>query len=256
MDLSKLKRKYTGDVAKKYEDIRVGEKWEKENQIVEEFLTSVVEGEDALILDVPVGTGRLFDAYRQLGVTVVGYDVSQDMVWEAQEKTSGTDDITVSVKDFFDIGGEVNPEVLVSLRFLRWLDFEDVKGFFEKLSEIGADHVIVGIRYLVEEGSSTNGEHEIRSGEASELSRLLSASAELVQSKGIGTLLGKGWSYVYSKFRRVMGKIKGAEMISRHKKSEIDALISESEYEVNCQKHVKTFSGRERYDIFLLSKKK
>ena len=255
MDLTKLKRKYTGDVAESYEDIRVGEKWQNENIIVEDFLSTVAGKEDTLVLDVPVGTGRFFDAYRKLGVTVVGYDVSQDMVLEAQGKINGNDKITVSVKDFFDIEEEVDPDVVVSIRFLRWLDFGDVKRFFAKLSTIGADHVIVGVRYLAGSEGRVKVEHESQHEESSELGRILTASTELVRSEGVVELLRKGWFYVYSKIRREVGKVRGKEMISRHRKPQIYSLISESEYEVVKQENVEKISGREQYDIFLLSKR-
>jgi ubiquinone/menaquinone biosynthesis C-methylase UbiE len=75
--------KYTGSVAATYEtDRQVEAHWWKEDQFVREYFS---EHRAPLLLDIPVGTGRFFPHYKLVG-TVVGVDVSDDMLTEARQK--------------------------------------------------------------------------------------------------------------------------------------------------------------------------
>jgi ubiquinone/menaquinone biosynthesis C-methylase UbiE len=75
--------KYTGSVAATYDsDRQVEAQWWKEDQFVREYFSETIAPR---LLDIPVGTGRFFPHYRRTG-TVVGVDVSEDMLNEARLK--------------------------------------------------------------------------------------------------------------------------------------------------------------------------
>jgi ubiquinone/menaquinone biosynthesis C-methylase UbiE len=75
--------KYTGSVAATYDrDRQVEGHWWKEDQFVREYFREKVAPR---LLDIPVGTGRFFPHYKLAG-TVVGVDVSDDMLSEARQK--------------------------------------------------------------------------------------------------------------------------------------------------------------------------
>lgn len=77
-------RKYEGERAKNYEAQRKGNSvYDWQQQAVEMILRHYLPKS---IIDVPVGTGRFFEAYMQLGCQVLGIDVSQDMLDLAHEK--------------------------------------------------------------------------------------------------------------------------------------------------------------------------
>jgi SAM-dependent methyltransferase len=75
--------KYNSSVAATYEsDRQVEAHWWKEDQFVQEYFRTRAA---PLLLDIPVGTGRFFPHYKLVD-TVVGVDVSDDMLNEARLK--------------------------------------------------------------------------------------------------------------------------------------------------------------------------
>jgi ubiquinone/menaquinone biosynthesis C-methylase UbiE len=76
-------RKYTASVASSYErDRQVEAHWWKEDEFVREYFT---ERTARRLLDIPVGTGRFLPHYKH-AQTIVGVDVSEDMLSEARQK--------------------------------------------------------------------------------------------------------------------------------------------------------------------------
>jgi ubiquinone/menaquinone biosynthesis C-methylase UbiE len=76
-------RKYTDAVASTYErDRQVEAHWWKEDEFVREYFS---ERAVPRLLDIPVGTGRFLPHYKR-AQTIVGVDVSEDMLSEARQK--------------------------------------------------------------------------------------------------------------------------------------------------------------------------
>ena len=88
----KLVRKYSGRNALRYDKKR-GEqrKWHRENALVRAMTSAVPRG--SKVLDLPCGTGRLFDLWRQRGYDVIGVDISQDMLTLAKKRVKDAEKI-------------------------------------------------------------------------------------------------------------------------------------------------------------------
>jgi SAM-dependent methyltransferase len=97
--------KYTGSVAANYEsDRQVEAHWWIEDEFIREFFREKVVSS---LLDTPVGTGRFFRHYTGAS-TVVGVDVSEDMLNEARLKLALLPPATI---------GSVERGDILSLRF-------------------------------------------------------------------------------------------------------------------------------------------
>lgn len=134
-----IRDKYTGSVAEFYEAKRSHElKWAAENAAVEKWLGLI--GAGAHVLDIPVGTGRFLDAYRRHGMTVIGMDVSSDMLAQAQLK-----DDAVQLR-FGDIQAIDMPafsvDVAISLRIMNWLEVSEVRIALAELSRVAREWII------------------------------------------------------------------------------------------------------------------
>jgi ubiquinone/menaquinone biosynthesis C-methylase UbiE len=79
---------YRGRKASGYDAKREGApKWKRENELVKEMLGARPRG---YLLDMPVGTGRFLELYRQHAkLRVRGVDSSVDMLHHADKKSSG-----------------------------------------------------------------------------------------------------------------------------------------------------------------------
>jgi hypothetical protein len=194
--------------------------------------------------------------YRKLGVQVLGYDISEDMIAEARSKIESGDPIEVGVKGFFEIEDDVTPDVLVSIRFLRWLDWDDVERFFERVEEWGVQTVIVGVRHKEKALSADRGVRRNTVGVFGETRRLIRRSLRVLRAEGPGGMVKKGWAYVASKANRALALVRGEDTITRHGKQQIERLIRDAGYDIERREKIRQFSGREQYDIFLLSRGK
>lgn len=74
---------YHGERAKQYDSVRTQQaSWHAEQEGVAEALRGLKNiGE---VLDIPVGTGRFFRFYKDMGMQVTGLDVSKEMLSEAR----------------------------------------------------------------------------------------------------------------------------------------------------------------------------
>lgn len=116
-------RKYTGSVATGYDAKRVeSPKWAAEQAILEGIIDALPNG--SMILDVPVGTGRLIPAYERNEHKWFGMDLSTDMLAEASSKV--TKDGLVSllqgdVTQLDQIFGAASVDCAFMIRLTRWL---------------------------------------------------------------------------------------------------------------------------------------
>ncbi|MDX1389258.1 MAG: class I SAM-dependent methyltransferase [Acidobacteriota bacterium] len=123
MERDTLEQKYHGDMADTYDALRVGTtQWEREHEIVSGVLAGFPRG--TRVLDVPVGTGRFLELYRDSGFEAVGADISSSMLAKAREKATDLQfdvDLVERSVDALEFEDE-SFDVVVCIRFLDWVD--------------------------------------------------------------------------------------------------------------------------------------
>ena len=123
-------RKYEGERAQTYDQKREGNKpYQWQQSIVEKVLS---RHQPVLVMDAPVGTGRFFPVYEKLGCSVVGLDISQDMLDIALAKAKKVNCVLVLVReDLFEVKWL---HFVVSTRFFGHLNKTDKRKFLDKVN--------------------------------------------------------------------------------------------------------------------------
>jgi SAM-dependent methyltransferase len=157
VDFRNLSTKYLGDTAANYNAERIGRKWQSEQLAADELLGNIPVG--AKVLDVPVGTGRLFPFYKQRRFEVTGLDISPDMLAEARAAAeSASLEIALRKGDIRAIPfADSTFDLVVCLRFLNWIDKEGVAAALGELSRVTSGHMLIGVRHLTAWGDSDSG---------------------------------------------------------------------------------------------------
>lgn len=151
MNFQTLTTQYTGATAKVYEDRRAATpKWRSEQRAFRELLSDLPAG--ASVIDIPVGTGRFLELYRQRGLKVAGRDISPDMLRIAENKLRqiGPLDCSLALADIRNIP-EPNDrfDCAVCIRFLNWVDLRGFEDALRELRRVSKRHLIVGVRHQV-----------------------------------------------------------------------------------------------------------
>lgn len=148
MDFQSLSAAYTGITATGYDARRSPTvKWVSEDKTVRELLSVVPAG--GTVLDVPVGTGRFLELYRERGLKVAGRDISPDMLRAAGNKLEGLEglDCSLELADVRNIPAEDGQyDCVLSIRFLNWVDSSGLEEVLRELRRVSNRHLIVGIR--------------------------------------------------------------------------------------------------------------
>lgn len=146
-------RRYSNRGAERYETHRHGRRWAAENRAFEHFYR---KANPKKVLDCPVGTGRWFDAYRANSASVLGLDISENMLGEAAEKTDGAD-IRLVRADILDpqnapdIGRGY--DLIVCTRFVYWLRPPELAIMLERFHATGAPFLIASAKVAIESRS-------------------------------------------------------------------------------------------------------
>jgi SAM-dependent methyltransferase len=163
MDFQTLSTAYTGAAATGYDARRAPTtKWLGEDSAVDELLRVVTAG--STVLDMPVGTGRFLKLYRKRGMTIVGRDISPDMLKAARAKLEEVDeleelhgngeagwtDCTLQLGDIRAIPDDDDTyDCALSSRFLNWVDARGLEEVLGELRRVSKRYLIVGIRHQV-----------------------------------------------------------------------------------------------------------
>jgi SAM-dependent methyltransferase len=145
--LPRLSRRY----AQNYERTRQGARWSAETAAFRALFRRV---NPRSVLDCPVGTGRWFNIYRQRAVSVLGLDLSRDMLAEAAKKVWPGAQIVLGVVDLLapaalsDLG--VDCDLIVCTRFVYWLLPQQLLPFFSKLRATNAKYFIMNAKVTPE----------------------------------------------------------------------------------------------------------
>lgn len=147
---------YQGHEAVGYEDRRTTDaKWAAEDRALVELLDLACP-HPASVLDVPVGTGRFLPHYLDRGHTVVGVDISTDMlevarakVPEALQNGASVDGASVDLAtgDVTSLAyGDDSFDLAVCVRLLNLVDVDVVARAVSELARVSRGHVLIGLR--------------------------------------------------------------------------------------------------------------
>jgi SAM-dependent methyltransferase len=145
MSSDPLQRRYTSDAARAYEERRRDTpRWKAENAA---FANMIEAARPRSVLDCPVGTGRWFEWYRSLPGPIIAIDKSPDMLAEARLKIDDHPKYRliegdIFTYDFAQHAGEI--DLVVCVRFLNWVPWEDAAEIIRRLSTTESPHLIVG----------------------------------------------------------------------------------------------------------------
>lgn len=119
--------KYNGAIAAGYDAKREdSEKWKNEDRIITEWLAQLKDDGATSVLDCPVGTGRFLGLYKSLGLSVLGLDISADMLHEAAAKDGGPE-AYLRIGDARDLGELGKYDVAICCRLMRWLEGNEIQ---------------------------------------------------------------------------------------------------------------------------------
>jgi ubiquinone/menaquinone biosynthesis C-methylase UbiE len=150
MNYENLSKRYWGDVAEGYDAKRqLTNKWRHEQAAFESLLQKVPKGLRAV--DIPVGTGRFFEFYKEHDIRVTGLDISADMVEEAKKKARqfglSAQIATGDIRNICFPNGHF--DLAVCVRFLNWVDHAGFNAAVAELSRVSSRYLLLGCAHFV-----------------------------------------------------------------------------------------------------------
>ncbi len=155
--MNQLLEAYSGDRAVGYDARReTSTRWRSEIAAMEKLLDTVSA---ISVLDCPFGTGRWLPQYATREMRTIGIDISADMLSKAQEKINKFpsdvhEKCTLRQGSIFDLHPSQyvdKPDLIVCVRFLNWINFDDVEKVVNLLTECNSDDMIVGASVVPKE---------------------------------------------------------------------------------------------------------
>jgi SAM-dependent methyltransferase len=143
-----LDRKYLGTAAQAYDESREQSPRRKaELAALDEFFSKMAFSS---LLDIPCGTGRLFELYFRHGSpNVLGIDVSDDMLaMAAKTESARTRNVVLKRGSVFDptLVGTLEPvDVVCCIRFLNWISRAEADQVLRTLRPLARSTMIVGV---------------------------------------------------------------------------------------------------------------
>lgn len=150
MDYDRLSKRYWGRTAESYDATRQDSNaWSAEQAAVEKFLKMLPPG--ISLVDIPVGTGRFFEFYKQLGMHPTGIDISADMIEEASKKAKQLHlEARLEVGDIRRINfPDGSFDLAVCSRFLNWVDHAGFRNAVAELSRVSSRYLILWCSHFV-----------------------------------------------------------------------------------------------------------
>jgi len=148
--------RYHGAIARSYEEKRRNDgMWEREDEALEAVMAGMPPR--CRVIDIPVGTGRFFPIYEASNASVVGVDISRDMIALAVAKAADMAlDPEVVEGSIFDIPyGAASFDLAVCIRLMNWLDIDDVNKALGELARVSGDRLVVSIAHAIPVSVST-----------------------------------------------------------------------------------------------------
>ncbi len=141
------KHKYKGNVASEYDAKRISEPlWEREQDAFKQCLSSLPGGTS--IIDIPIGTGRFIEYYKELGLIAHGVDISQDMLSEARKNAKESNyDMEFIHGDALNLPQSTSEcDYLICARLLNWVPFQILKKMVREFMRVTEKGMILQIR--------------------------------------------------------------------------------------------------------------
>jgi ubiquinone/menaquinone biosynthesis C-methylase UbiE len=141
------KSRYSGSIASNYNQARnYSTRWLVERDIVLNIASTL--DPTSSVLDAPVGTGRFLDDFRNIGFTVTGLDISNDMLAEARLQQSAGDDATsLVVGDLEALPFDNNEfDAAFCVRFLNWVPSTVMASVIAELARVSKTLIVLHIR--------------------------------------------------------------------------------------------------------------
>lgn len=216
----KAKSRYRNEIASTYFEQRVLEpQWQVEQRSIEALIVKYAKKNDS-ILDAPLGTGRFLPLYIEMGLTIYGLDISEDMLEEARRLTQGQD-----VSPHLIIGdvekiplADDSVDHVVCIRFMNWIPIDVISRVLTEFVRVSQGAIIVQIRVSTMRGAFGRLGKSIASGK--DLAKYVFADTK----KSVDFIL----RLMKAQFYRIRyGDVTGAGAISQtHKRSKIMEIIS------------------------------
>jgi SAM-dependent methyltransferase len=146
-----LIRRYSRRGARRYEERRHGARWEAEARAFDRLYAKLAPQR---VLDCPAGTGRWFETFHRSGASVVGIDISQNMLDEAARKIPADANFRLRRLDVLDpkssqaLGSGY--DLIVCTRFVYWLRPAELTILLTRFRETGAPHLLAGAKVSIE----------------------------------------------------------------------------------------------------------
>lgn len=165
---------YQQALAKQYDARRSHEyKWQRENELVTTWLAELLP-HDAVVLDVPIGTGRFMEEYLRHSCRVIGVDLSEDMLFEARTKLRRSrkqlaNRRTVTKVDLVQADvtrlplADKSVDVAVCIRLLNLVPISVVRDALKDLARVSQGSIIIGVRTHGRRGAFRRSVASIRS---------------------------------------------------------------------------------------------
>ena len=137
---------YTADVAAKYDDVRKKDRyWDWEDEVLAKALALLNSGD--YVVDCPFGTGRFLPLYKKYDFKVLGLDISDDMLFEADKKVKqlNLEDkvklVKADLNEFKYMGEPL--KALVSFRLLHLISPENVEDYVNSLAAMPSRYIFL-----------------------------------------------------------------------------------------------------------------
>jgi len=136
---------YYNDIATNYDKDRIIEPiWNEEQSFISNYISERESG--STILDVPVGTGRFIDIYLKKKMHVIGIDISDDMLSEAQKKFENNNLVNLECGDATALSfGDGSVDYVVCWRLVHLLDSENLDLMISELSRVCRKEIVIQI---------------------------------------------------------------------------------------------------------------
>lgn len=143
--LESASQHYFGANAAEYNKHRhVQKRWAKEQEIVRALLMRCQAKE---VLDMPVGTGRFFGIYKELGINAIGVDISTDMLAEARTEAA-QQEYTIDLRQGSATAlpvGDASVDAVVCVRFLNFVAGNELAATLAEQRRVTKKYIIASI---------------------------------------------------------------------------------------------------------------
>lgn len=165
-------RRYSGRGAERYETHRQSGRWKAEFAALRYFYRQV---DPRRVLDLPAGTGRWFEIYQSNRASVLGVDISENMLREARTKVPPGADIKLVRADVLaptapNLGKDF--DLIVCTRFVYWLRPHELGIMLTRLHATGAPFLLASAKVAIEGSEAGDGKGSTEGGLLHRLDRL------------------------------------------------------------------------------------